>query len=83
MGLIVNLHHQNVMKTCTGANNFPLLNAYGHLGNLYNKNSHNKPRAYICSKSFFGRLIFGGAYILSGLLLEGIFHFKMGWASQV
>ena len=29
---------------------------------------------------FFAGLIFGGAYFRRGLLLEGILHFKMGWA---
>ena len=36
--------------------------------------------AYICSKSFFAGLIFGGPYFQRGLFLEGILRFKMGWA---
>ena len=36
--------------------------------------------AYICSKGFFAGLIFWGACFQSGLLLEGILHFKMGGA---
>ena len=39
-------------------------------------NSDNKPWAYICSKSVFDALIFGGAYFHWGLLLEGILRFK-------
>ena len=46
------------------------------------KHSDNKPRAYICSKGFFGGLILGRAYFQRGLSLEGILHFKMGGTSQ-
>ena len=59
--------------------NFVFQNGLGFTIKTANSNS---PWAYICSKSFFGGIIFGGAYFRRVLLLEGILCFKMAWASQ-
>ena len=40
------------------------------------------PGLIFVQKAFLAGLIFGGAYFRSGLLSEGILHFKMGWACQ-
>ena len=42
----------------------------------------DKPWVYICSKGFFGGLIFGKASVWRGLLSKGILRFKMGLACQ-
>ena len=38
------------------------------------------PGLIFVQKAFYGELIFRGAYLPRGLLLEGILRFEMGWA---
>ena len=42
------------------------------------QNSNNKPWAYICSKGFYGGLIFGGSIFMEGLIIGGNFVFQNG-----
>ena len=43
--------------------------------------SENEPRGLYFSKALFEELIFGGAYIRSGLCMVENLRFKIDWAS--
>ena len=42
-----------------------------------------KPRGLYFSKVLFERFIFGGAYVRSGLSMEGNLRFKIDWAGPI